>query len=201
MICFDVRVLDNARRLLAALILAGCGVVLGQLPAHACSCVSGSMQSHAKQASDVFTGTVSDVSRQRSGKLVTTYTVAVERVYKGDVRTATVQVSSTGSTRSCALTDLQADRSYLFFVRADGSELSANSCGGTAPASNTMLTRVERLLGDGRPATPPQVPKAEFTRVADAQPDSLSRLAAPGVALVLAGLLGLFVVRRLNARA
>ena len=201
MICFDVRVLDNARRLLAALVLAGCGVVLGQLPAHACSCVQGSMQSHTKQASDVFTGTVSDVTRQRSGKLVTTYTVAVERVYKGDVRTATVQVSSTGSARSCALTDLQADRSYLFFVRADGSELSANSCGGTAPASSTTVTRVERLLGNGRPATPPQVPKAAFTRVANAQPDSLSRLAAPGVALVLAGLLGLFVVRRLNARA
>ena len=50
---------DNARRLLAALILAGCGVVLGQLPAHACSCVSGTTQSHTKQASDVFTGTVS----------------------------------------------------------------------------------------------------------------------------------------------
>ena len=201
MICFDVRVLDNARRLLAALILAGCGVVLGQLPAHACSCVSGGTQSHTKQASDVFTGTVSDVSRQRSGRPVTTYTVAVERVYKGEVRTATVEVSSTGSSHSCALTDLKVDRSYLFFARADGSALSANSCGGTAPASAAQVTRVERLLGDGRPATPPQVPKAEFTRVANAQPESLSRLAAPGVALVLAGLLGLFVVRRLNARA
>ena len=148
MICFDVRVLDNARRLLAALILAGCGVVLGQLPAHACSCVSGTTQSHTKQASDVFTGTVSDVSRQRSGTLVTTYTVAVERVYKGEVRTASVEDTSTGSSHSCALTDLKVDRSYLFFARADGSALSANSCGGTAPASAAQVTRVERLLGD-----------------------------------------------------
>jgi hypothetical protein len=64
------------------------------------------------------------------------------------------------------------------------------------------VKKVERVLGDGHtPTTPEPAPeKAVFTLVDDAEPPALSRIAAPGVALVLAGLLGFFVVRRLGAR-
>ena len=205
MICCDGRVFQNARRLLAALFLAGSGVVLAQLPAHACSCVSTPTQVQSKRADDVFSGTVTDATSTKSGRRVTTWTydVAVERIYKGDVATSTVQVTSQGGGKgsSCGLGRLPADKSYVFFAQAAGSELSADVCGGTAPASGRLEKLVERVLGDGHtPAAPEPAPeKAVFTRVVDASPTALSRLAAPGVALVLAGLLGLFVARRLGA--
>lgn len=202
MICCDGRVFQNARRLLAALFLAGSGVVLAQMPAHACSCVSTTMQAQAKRADDVFSGTVTDATSTKSGKQTTwTYDVEVERIYKGDVATSTVQVTSQGGTSgsSCGLGQLPADKPYVFFAQAEGSELSAGACGGTAPATPHRVKTVERVLGDGHtPAAPEPAPeKAVFTRVADAEPTDLSRIAAPGVALVLAGLLGFFVVRRL----
>lgn len=201
MICFDGRVFatvsDAGRRLLAALLLAGCCVVVSQLPAHAaCSCAAGHTQTQTKRANDVFTGTVTHVT---DGATMT-YDVQVDRVYKGDIKTATVQVTSDRSAKTCGLGDLPADRRYVFFVQAAGGELTSDSCSGTAKADGNLVHKVERLLGDGRPAVPPEPEKAVFTKVADAQPTSLPRLAAPGVALVLVGLLGLFVVRRLGRR-
>ncbi|MCW2792589.1 MAG: hypothetical protein JWO76_1687 [Nocardioides sp.] len=194
----------NAGRFLAALVLAGIGVVLGQLPAHACSCVSATTQSQTKDANDVFTGTITAVmaAQKTDGQrgAIMTYDVEVDRVYKGDVSTSEVQVSSERGSSSCGLGRLAADKRYVFFAQSDGTELSADSCGGTARASDRLVSKVERLLGSGRAPVPPTPEKAVFTMVADAQPESLTRLAAPGVALVLAGLLGLFVVRRLGAR-
>jgi hypothetical protein len=197
-ICFDGRVLDTVRRLLAALVLAGCGVLaLGAPSQAACPAVTGTTQSHTKDASDVFSGTVKD--RAREGDQVV-YEVEVERVYKGEIGTAQVKVSTPAASNDCGLPDLRSNRRYVFFARADGSALATDQASGTASASARLVKKVERLLGDGRVAVAPEPEKAEFTRVADAQPDSLTRLAAPGVALVLVGLLGLLVVRRL-ARA
>ncbi len=209
MICFDGRVFATVsgagRRLLAALLLAGCAVVLGSLPAQAgCTCAAGHTQTHTKRANDVFTGTITHVSSARSseggGGATMTYDIDVERVYKGNIKTATVKITSDRSTRACGLGDLPTDRRYLFFVKADGSELTSDSCSGTARADAQLVHKVEKLLGDGRPAVPPEPVKAVFTKVAHAQPTSLPRLAAPGVALVLVGLLGLVVVRRLGRR-
>ena len=207
MICFDGAVFATVsvagRRMLAALLLAGCAVVLGQLPAHACSCVTTHMQSQTKAANDVFTGKVTHVSsdgkKGQAGATVT-YDVEVERVYKGDIKTATVQVSSGRSASSCGLGQLPAHRRYLFFAHSDASQLTSDTCSGTARATDIAVHKVERLLGDGRSPVPPPPAKAVFTKVVDAQPTSLPRLAAPGVAMVLVGLLGLIVVRRLGKR-
>ncbi|MFC4785731.1 hypothetical protein ACT8ZV_14730 [Nocardioides sp. MAHUQ-72] len=189
-------------RLLAALLLAGSGVVLGQLPAHACTCATTKPQTQASRADDVFTGTVTDVtSKGKATSATTTYAVEVDRVYKGDITTRTVDVTSEGSGPSCGLDDLVADKKYVFFVKADGAALTTDRCSGTAPAKDAVVTQVEKLLGDGHAAVPPAPAQAEFTRVVDAEPTSLPRLAAPGVALVLVGLLGLVVVRRLGKRA
>lgn len=206
MICFDWHVFAtlsvSGRRFFAALLLAGCAVVLGQLPAHACSCVTGHTQTQTKQADDVFSGSVTHAKRTRSGGGATmTYDVDVERVYKGDVNTDTVQVTSDRSARTCGLGELPANRRYVFFTKTSGQELTADTCSGTAPAGGLLVHKVEKLLGGGHPPVPPAPQKAVFTRVADAQPMSLPRLAAPGVALVIAGLLGLIVVRRLGRRA
>jgi hypothetical protein len=199
-----VRVFVNAGRFLATLVLAGIGVVLGQLPAHACTCASATTQSQTKDANDVFSGTITAVmsARKTDGQrgATVTYDVEVDRVYKGDVSTSEVQVTSGRSSGSCGLGQLVADKRYVFFAQSDGTDLSADSCGGTARASDQLVSKVERLLGNGRGPVPSAPKKAVFTMVADAQPETLTRLAAPGVALVLAGLLGLFVVRRLGAR-
>ena len=197
MICCDVRVL-NARRLLAAVALAGCGVAVGTPPA-----VAGT-QGDAKGASAVFTGTVTDVSVARpqgEQPATATYDVQVERVFKGSISTETVQVTSSRTSKACERLVLEPDGAYVFFVENDGSALTADTCGGTGAASGRLVARVRQMLGEGRPPVPPQPEQAAFTRVADAEPPTLTRTAAPGIALVLAGLLGLVVVRRVGSRA
>ena len=203
MICCDVRVFAAAGRFLAALVLAGVVVVVGGLPAHACSCVASSTQSDVKAADDVFTGTVTDVATTGSARRGTvTYDVAVERVYKGGVRSDQVSVTTSRAANLCGLGDLRAERRYLFLARASGSELAIESCSSTGRATGELVAKVEKLLGDGRDPSPPAPPtKAEFTTVADSRPTSVTRLAAPGAALVLVGLLGLVVVRRLARRS
>lgn len=205
MICFDVRVLASTGRFLAALLLAGLGVVVSQAPAHACSCVTASTQTHTKDAQAIFTGTITDVTSKRKTDgqrgATTTYDVDVERVYKGAISTDTVVVTSDKAPGTCGLGELPADKRYVFFVRVDNSELNANSCGGTARASDKLVNKVESLLGGGRAPIAPKPAKAAFTQVGDDATTSLTRLAAPGAALSLLGLLGLIVVRRLGRRS
>ena len=192
----------TAGRLLAALVLAGFVVVLGQLPAHACECAGGTTQSYAKQADDVFTGTISKVTSERKPNgqrgAVVTYGVDVDRVYKGTVSTATVQVFSGRSTATCGLGALPEGESYVFFAQSVDAELNANGCGGTGRATEKLVSEVEGVLGIGHAPVPPEPQTANFVRVADAEPTALTRTAAPGLALVLVGLLGLVVVRRLR---
>jgi hypothetical protein len=60
---------------------------------------------------------------------------------------------------------------------------------------------VTRRLGSGKPAQNPRPPAATFTKVAGAEPMSLTRLLAPGAAVVIVCLLGLVVVGRSTRRA
>ena len=188
-------------RLVAVLILSSFTVVLGQLPAHACSCKSASTQVHTKNATDVFTGTLLDVQSQRkeNGQRGARYTydIEVERVYKGTISTAKIEVTS-GASSTCGLGQLETDRRYVFFARTTSGELRADLCSGTARAKVALVKKIENLLGAGRPPVPEQPEEAVFTRVSDAEPTPLTRLAAPGLALSLAGLLGLILARRLG---
>ena len=195
MIWSDVRVLAPARRLLAAAALAGCTVVVAASPAQA------DLQADTKRARAVFTGTVTDASQARGERPASaTYDVRVERVYKGNVSAETVQVASSRTSRDCRRLDLATDRDYLFFAATDASAFTADTCSGTQPASARLVGRVEQMLGQGRPPVPARPEQAVFTRVADAEPPTLTRTAAPGIACILAGLLGLVVVRRVGSR-
>ncbi len=204
MICCDVRVFVTVGRLLAALVLAGIGVVLGQLPAQACSCVTASTAAHARDANAVFTGTVTQVRAEQKADgqrgATMTYDVRVDRVYKGAISSSTVQVTSDRSGSSCGLGQLPTDRRYAFFTKSSGSELSATSCGGTARASARLVGEIESILGSGHDPVPSEPEKAVFTQVGEGTPTSVTRLAAPGAALILVGLLGLLVVRRIGTR-
>jgi len=191
-------------RLLPALVLACAGVVLTQGSAHAvCGCLQddgGGVQSDLRAADAVFSGVLVDSSGVRGKSDFATYEIEADTLFKGDVPTSTVEVRSKNN--DCSLGDLKADKRYVFFITEQGSEFRADRCGGTTTRTAGLVSDVEASTGEGTPlgrSNQPDEPVAvEFTKVADAEPDSLTRTAAPGAALVLVGLLGLLVLRRVR---
>lgn len=182
------------RRALVALLIASALVVVGELPAHACKCVTG-VQDAVQDADAVFTGMVVAASEAKRP----TYDVAVDRVYKGGIDTETVQVEDAAGDTSCALGQQSLGESYAFFVTADGDTFVAEACSGATRSTDRVVERIEQVLGEGRDPVPPATPEATITPVADPAP-SLQRVVAPGVALVLVGLLGLVLVAAIGRR-
>jgi hypothetical protein len=193
------------RRLLAALFVAGAFLVVGPAggavsAAAPCTC-TGTTQDFVRAANAVFTGRVVAItpSAGTAGNAsARTNTVQIARVYKGGmITTETVDVVTPRSFGNCAR-PLRQGRDYVFFVESDEG-FTATDCGGTARTSAPLVRKVERLLGGGRPPVPvePDPVEVTLTPVNTDDPASLTRLAAPGVALVIVGLLGLTVVRRL----
>ncbi len=213
-ICCDVRVLAPVRRLLlVAVLLVGGFVTVGAAPAQAaCTCQSSITTAQSIKVADaVFTGTVGDVAAPEPATApataVITNAVEVDRVYKGRIDTPQQVVGTTQRTVStCGLGQLQTGRRYLFVVEAAGATAGEaawtdDGCSGTRVATQTLLTEVEGILGAGEPATPPPPPPAAVLSDVDtAEPTSLSRAAAPGLALMLLGLLGLVLVHRAASR-
>lgn len=201
-----MRVLLTARSLLLALILACAGVVLSQMPAQACTCAASSVKQQVDRADLVFSGVVVETSRGTAGRqdlAVLTYQVEADTLFKGNLTRPAVEVSTPRGGGTCGLGALPADRPYVFFVAEDGRDLTSDICSGTALADRQLTGKVQNLLGTGTDLTPREEPEpvvVEFTEVAGSEPETLTRLAAPGIALVLLGLLGLVVVRRATAR-
>jgi len=207
-ICCNGRVFAYAPRLLprliAALVLGCVGIVLAQVPSQAvCRCVQQSdVQTDIKRADVVFSGVVVDSTGTARGSKsdFASYEIAADTVYKGKVPTSTVDVRSKND--DCSLGGLKSDEPYVFFVTEQSSELRADQCGGTAASSGKLVRQVEQVLGDGSTVggsnKPDEPVEVQFTKVSNAEPDSLTRIAAPGAALVLIGLLGLLVVRRVR---
>jgi hypothetical protein len=184
------------RRVLVLLVVGLTTVVVADAPAHAvCACERPPLAQQVNEADGVFSGAVTMVSGPTtSGKRqIMSYDVKVDHVYKGDITSPTVTVKSDADPSRCGLPTMTAETRYLFFVRANDANLLADKCSGTGPAKSTKTQKVIALLGPGTTPTPPEPEDAVFTPVADADPLPLTRLAAPGAAMVLFGLLGLMV--------
>jgi hypothetical protein len=197
-------VIAGVRRVLAAACLAAAGVagaVVLAGPAQAAPpCPRTTLGQDIDHADVVFRGEVTKVSPvQTSGQRATRpYEVTADRVYKSSLVTDQVVVTARVGTK-CALPKLQKGTRYIFFVTAHRSRLLAIS--GTAEATPRLTRQVVHRLGSGaQPEVQPPA-AAQFTLVSGASPPALSRLLAPGAALLIVSLLGLVVLGLRNRRS
>ena len=184
----------------SAVLLGGALVMAaGATAAAAPACAPKSLNKEIKQADVVFRGVVDSAQapRGKGAERTRTYKVTADRVYQSSLVTDRVRVTSElGAT--CPPPDLTEGKRYIFFVTEQGSRLLSTPA--TARASRKLTHQVEaRLGGTPPPHTAPPV-TAEFTKVADAAPPTLSRLLAPGAAIVVLSVLGLFVVGQVSRR-
>jgi hypothetical protein len=197
-------VIRPGRRALATVVTteALLGVPLATAPAHAGpapGCPTTTLDQDIARAHTVFRGEVKKVRAARTdGKQRTrTYRVVSDRVYQASLIQPSVVVTARVGTR-CALPTLTKDTRYIFFVNERGARLMAMPA--TAEATPKLTRQVEKRLGSGAQPEPTPPATAEFSPVTDATPPPLSRLLAPGAALLIISLLGLLVVGRLGRR-
>jgi hypothetical protein len=177
---------------LVAALLAASGLVLatGSPAAAECTCRQVGVEQQTRRADVVFTGTVDQV-RTAGGSFE--YDVTATRSYKGDVEREVVVQSPRGK-NACGLGPIPAGGDYLFLAGGATSPYSTTTCDGSGPVTNKRTAGIQQVLGEGEAVEPPPPPKAQRTRVEDSAPASFARLAAPGAAAVIVGLLGLVVV-------
>lgn len=187
--------LTTLARVLIAALLAVSGLVLASpAPAFACRCQVADMTQQTTRADAVFVATVDAVTPV--GKRYE-YALTATKSYKGTVERH-VTVSSNIQSAACGLGELKTGAGYIFFVSGDASAFTATTCGGSGPIRADRIAQIETLLGSGEVIAAPAPPSPTMTKVDNSTPTSMARLAAPGGALVLIGLLGLLVARRLS---
>jgi hypothetical protein len=164
------------------------------------ACPTPSLRHAIRDADVVFRGMVTKVKpvHGKAGHRTRTYKVAADRVYKKRLVTTNVLVTADVGTK-CALPTLTQGSRYIFFTNEHGSKLIATPPTGRATPHFTH--QVVQLLGSGKQPQTTKPPAATFQKVSDADPTSLTRLLAPGAALVIVCLLGLMVVGRTARRA
>lgn len=185
-----------------AFVVLGITVVGGASPAFACSCAAGTLRDHADGADVVFRGTlvaVTPPADSTASDALVTYDIQARTAFKGSVEYAT-QVVSAASGASCGLEGMQVGAEYVFFATGTTPPFQASLCGGTERVTPDRLTKIEKVLGEGTDIEVPPPPPPTRTKVETAPPASFTKLAAPGAAVVVVGILGLLLVGRLARR-
>lgn len=141
-----------------ALVSAAMGllVTLGLVaPAWACSCVEASVPEMIQRADVVARVRVTKIERSKEGDsaALAHYTMAPDRVWKGDIADQPFVVASASSGASCGLEGFVAGHELILFARADGAGWTADLCGGTATVESGREAEVVAALGAGRPVS------------------------------------------------
>lgn len=184
---------------LGVLSMVGMPASASAAPTEECSCQPGNFNQLLKQADTVMVATVEHVRPIETevegapAEAEEAMRVVARRVFKGELEQARVEVTSNNS-GSCGWYDAESDERLLLMVR-DG---HVDLCTGSRPAGTQAVHRVQRQLGVGERMAAPPPREATRTKVETEEPLDFARLAAPGGAMVLLGLLGLAVVSRLN---
>jgi len=179
---------------LAAAPLAVLGAGAVGAPSYAAGCPAFQPAS-ALQADAVFDGRIAGPpATTRAGGPVT-YPVAVQSSYSG---TATGRIAVRMPAGPCQPKALTQGEDYVFLVSHSGSGwTTAAATPSVVPYQETLNQQLHRLLDKPAP-TPPTV---TFGEPISGPPSSFTRVAAPGAAMFIVGLLGYAVVRRLGRRA
>ena len=166
------------RRLLVVLALVAPLLWWGAAPAAACSCVIRSVPELVDDADVVVTARLTDRVADRQQAVLTFH--GSER-FKGDLSPG-FEVETSAQSSACGLTGLVEGRRYVVFADEANGELSATSCGGTAPARPGLVEKVESVTGPGMsfdlpppgapeqpepPTDAPVLPEAVLEAVAD----------------------------------
>ena len=191
------------RRLMVLVLLALGWVAVSPVAAHACETPAPPRVKQLRQATAVFTGTVSQVSADPSDAGMTTlYVVSVERVYKGETVNSEVTVTSPTTRAKCGLSGVKEGKRYLFVAGSvTKGKFQARSFQGTQAISREVRDDLIKVLGDGAvPADAQDLSGRDSAaisteRVDNSAPPSAIRAIAPGLGLALLGALALVLAR------
>ncbi|CAN5154295.1 hypothetical protein BH09ACT12_BH09ACT12_13640 [soil metagenome] len=181
----------------------------------------------AAEPDDVFIAKIERVERDPGpvGRPTRyTYTVQVQDVYgDSDISSVRVRVATSSTFGECETRpESKGSTLYLWRLTRQGTRLLANGCRDVLRATETRIAEMEATYGEPRSPidVTPSEPAVEFPEVSYSCPDtaeaitdvaaaeedcdelaapqSFDRAAAPGLALVLVGILGWIVVLRLG---